>query len=80
MKHLLFESDLGLPPVRLPVCPKCEAFLQSPSPDCPEAHGTAHPRRVLGAMCVYLGHVMVAAGKGYPRCLRCQRPRAEVVA
>lgn len=79
MKYLLMQSEPGLPTARIPVCARCDAFHQSPSPDCPEKHGSAHPREVLRQLCKVLGHALTAGGKSLPHCLRCQRPRNQVV-
>lgn len=79
MKHLLIQSASELPVAKLPVCPRCNGFLQSPNPKCTERHGTANPREVLRQLCKVAGHVLVAGGKARPCCTRCGRPRSAVV-
>lgn len=79
MKYLDMLVDSALPPVRIPVCARCESFHQSPSPACPEKHGTADPREVLRQLCKVAGHVLVDRDASLTHCLRCNRPRAQVV-
>lgn len=77
--HLLIQSAPEFPVAKLPVCPCCNGFLQSPSPKCGERHGTANPREVLRQLCKVAGHVLVVAEKVRPCCARCGRPRSAVV-
>lgn len=79
MKYLVMPTDPALPVVRIPVCGRCDAFHQSPSPDCPEKHGTANPREVMRQLCKVLGHVLTLREESLSHCLRCARPREQVV-
>lgn len=79
MSHLLIQTDPEMPAAKLPVCSRCNGFLQSPNPECPERHGTANPREVLRQLCKVVGHALFAGGRPRPCCLRCGRPRSAVV-
>ena len=79
MKHLIMQTAPELPAVNVPVCGECHALAQSPNPECSAPHGAADPRLVLAHLCPVIGHVLTAGDKSFPRCLRCRKPRSEVV-
>lgn len=73
------RSHPEFPSTHLLVCAKCKEQAQVSSEGCPEPHGNANPAAVRWHLCAVLGHLVVINRRSTGRCLRCRRPRSEVV-
>lgn len=79
MRHIAIQTHPELPVAQVPVCEACNGLAQAPSIGCEKPHGTAHVMTVLRHLCKLVGHVLTCQGHPTMTCLRCRRPRWEVV-